>query len=201
MNASSVLTCSKVCAASHSRCAFVHALRSHTRPWRNSSFESRCRQRIRSTLTCSRALARSRAASHVADGTATAVSAAGHQLTQQQIGVATVGLVAIPGRARRLRRRDHLTVDPGRDRRPIEPEPGRARLVAAAHRPRQPSQPADHRLDRARVEPLTRQLAGHHVQRRRVGRARVDIHRGPCHRSSHGRTSFVWGQPEPLSGH
>ena len=28
----------------------------------------------------------------------------------------------------------------------------------------------------------------------------MDIHRGPCHRSSHGRTSFVWGQPEPLSG-
>ena len=53
------------------------------------------------------------------------------------------------------------------------------RLVAATHRPRQPSQPADHRLDRARVEPLTRQLAGHHVQRRRVGRARVDIHRRP----------------------
>ena len=28
----------------------------------------------------------------------------------------------------------------------------------------------------------------------------MDIHRGPCHRSPHGRTSFVWGQPEPLSG-
>ena len=75
MNASSVPACSKVCAESHSRCTFVHALRSlDTRPWRNSSFESRCRQRIRSTLTCSRARARSRAASHVADGTTTAVN-------------------------------------------------------------------------------------------------------------------------------
>ena len=37
-------------------------------------------------------------------------------------------------------------------------------------------------------------------QRHRVGGAGVDIHRSPCHCSGHGRTSFVWGQPEPISG-
>jgi hypothetical protein len=125
---------------------------------------------------------------------------AGHQLPQQQIGVAAVGLVAISRRARGLRRSDHLTVDPRHDRRPVQAEPGRARLVARAHRPRQPSQPPHDRLHRPSIEPLPTQLARHHIQRRGVRRARVGIHRGPCHRSGHGRTSFVWGQPEPLSG-
>ena len=124
----------------------------------------------------------------------------GHQLPQQQIGIATIGLVPIPRRSWRLGRRDHLTIDPRRHRRPIQAKPGRARLVTGTHRPRQPSQPRDHRRHRARVESLTGELAGDHIHRRRVGRARVDIHRGPCHRSGHGRTSFVWGQPEPLSG-
>ncbi len=75
MNASSVLGCSKLCAASQRACACVQALRSYTRPWRSSNFETRCRQRIRSALICSRARARSRAASNVGDGTAIAVSA------------------------------------------------------------------------------------------------------------------------------
>ncbi len=40
MNASSVLGCSKLCAASQRACACVQALRSYTRPWRSSSFKT-----------------------------------------------------------------------------------------------------------------------------------------------------------------
>ena len=66
---------------------FVQVVRSHTRPWRNSSFESRCRVRIRSTRTCSRARAKSRAASNVAVGTATAVSAPAMTWRSRMLGV------------------------------------------------------------------------------------------------------------------
>ena len=77
---------------------------------------------------------------------------------------------------------------------------GRPSFLARAHRTRQPRQPRHYRLHRAGVEPSTCQLARHHVQRCRVGRARADIRRRPCHRSDHGQASFVWGQPEPISG-
>ena len=69
---------------------------------------------------------------------------AGHQLTQQQVGVAAIGLVAIPGRTRRLRRRDHLTIDPRRHRRAIQPEPGRA-PPRSTRAPAQATQPATQR--------------------------------------------------------
>ena len=48
-------------------------LPSQTRPWRSSSFDSRCRARIRSPRQSSRARTRSRAASCSTEGTVTAV--------------------------------------------------------------------------------------------------------------------------------
>ena len=77
--ASSSVACAAGCASvtvlNHCWWRVVHASPSSNRiPWRNSSFESRCRQRIRSTRTASRARTRSRSASSSRPGTRTGCS-------------------------------------------------------------------------------------------------------------------------------
>ena len=109
------------------------------------------------------------------------------QQPRQQLGVLAVGLDPVARRARRLARRDHLDRKPAASRRPVEREPGRARLVAAPQRLRQPRQPADHLLAAA-TETRTPQLARRDIDRRRMGRAGMDIQAHIRHRSGHGRT-------------
>ena len=90
-------------------------------------------------------------------------------------------------------------LDPGRARGAMQPEPGRPRLIAGTHRAGQLGQPRDRLLD-ARPEPRAQQLTRHHIDRRSMRRAGMDIKphyviipvmAGPPH---------VWGQPEPVSG-
>ena len=117
---------------------------------------------------------------------------AGQQQPCEQLGVLAIGLDSIGGTPRRLARRDHLHLDPGRRRRPIEPEPGRAGLITRPHRARQPRQPRHRPLEpgpnRARVSsPVI------DVDRRRMRRTGMDIKPHPRHRSGHGRTSSLSG--------
>ena len=125
--------------ASHARWRSVHASPSSNRiPWRNSSFESRCRQRIRSTRTASRARTRSRSASSSGPGTRTGCSLPGQQQPHQMLGVTAIGLHPIPRRARDLRRRRDHALHPALRELAREPVPGRAGLIRDPHRPRQP---------------------------------------------------------------
>jgi len=95
------------------------------------------------------------------------------------------------------------TPDQPRSQRPgagqVEAVTGRARLVTALERHRQRLQPLDHLLAAA-AEASAPQLAAADVDRRGMRRAGVDIQTHVRHRFQHGRTSFAWGQPEPVSG-
>ncbi len=90
MNASSVLGCSKLCAASQRACACVQALRSYTRPWRSSSFETAvaATHQVRSDLLARPCQIAGRFERGRWDRDRR--QRAGHQLTQQQVGVAAV---------------------------------------------------------------------------------------------------------------
>ena len=122
---------------------------------------------------------------------------AGQQQPREQLGVLAIGLNPIRRTARRLARRDHRHRDPRRDRGPVEPKPGRARLIARLDRSRQPSQPRHRPLD-PRPETHPRQLSRQRVDRRPMRRPGVDIEPNPRHRGPHGRTSSqIWRQPEP----
>ena len=118
---------------------------------------------------------------------------AGHQLAQQMLGVLAVVLDLVTARARRLAGRDHLTAHSRLRRHAVQPEAGRTRLIAGVYRRRQPDQPLNDRLDPTRAKAPSDQLAGLHIQRRGMRRARMDIHRRPCHRSVHGRTLLRMG--------
>ena len=103
-------------------------------------------------------------------------------------------------RPRHLARRDRLRAHAGRDRPPIQPEPRWAGLIAGPDRAWKTLKPDDRLLDPgSEPHPRHSPVAGRRVDRRCVGRPRMDIK--PCarHRSkSHGRTSSrFWGQPEP----
>jgi hypothetical protein len=124
----------------------------------------------------------------------------GHQLPERMQRVLAVALDLFAAGARGLARRDHIAQHPRPPRCPIQPIAGGAGLIASTDRRWQPAQPLHHRIRGPGREHATRRLAAHHGKRRSMNRTRVDIHRRPCHRSGRGRTSFVWGQPEPLSG-
>ena len=172
----------------------VHALRSHTRPWRNSSFESRCRQRSRSTLTCSRARARSRAASHVADGTRRCRPPAIADSDRFGRGCSWM----TPGG-----RGVFAARSPDNRSRP-RPPPGRARTRSGPPRSNSAPAPATQPASRPPARPRSRRTADATARRSpRPTTPRWWSGRGHprgASSSSHGRTSFVWGQPKPLSG-
>ena len=118
---------------------------------------------------------------------------AGHQLAQQMLGVLAVVLVTVTARTRRLARRDHLATHPRSRSCPIEPKARRARLIASVHRARQAGQPLNDRLHPPTPKPPATQLATPNIKRSSMHPARVDIHRRPCHRSSHGRALLRMG--------
>ena len=108
---------------------------------------------------------------------------------REQLGVLAIGLDPIRPSPRGLAGRDHLHLDPRRDRRAIEPEPGRARLITRPHRARQRPQPRDRRLHTARTAPAS---------------ARPSSHRSPRHApSGHGHrtqpTSSFRARPDLLN--
>ena len=88
--------------------------------------------------------------------------------------VAGVGLDPVTGLARdRARRADHH-LDPSRAGRAREPEPGRARFIDRADRPRQRLHPAD-RLDRRSGDLGLEHLPGPELHRRRGGPPGVHV--------------------------
>jgi hypothetical protein len=117
----------------------------------------------------------------------------------QQLGVFAVCLDPVTGSPWRLRRGDHLDREPGRRRGTVEPVTGRAGLITALQRQRQRLQPLDHLIGTA-AEARTPQLTACDIDRRSMRRASMDIKPHVRHRFQHGRTSFAWGQPEPISG-
>ena len=156
--------CASVIVLNHCWWRVVHASPSSYRiPCRNSSFESRCRQRIRSTRIASRARIRSRSASSSRPGHTDRVQLAREQQPREQLRVAAIGLDPLSGPARNLRRRrDHaLDLTPGEL--PRQPVPGRARLIRRPHRTGQTSAEPGHTSD-VRGHRKERKLARLHVQ-------------------------------------
>ena len=143
-------------------------------PWRISIFESRCRARIRSSRSVSRARTRSRSASSSGPGYPDRVQLAREQQPDEMLGVTTIGLHPVPGRARDLRRRrDHALHPPLREL-AREHVPGRAGLVRDPDRPRQPSAEPGRRRVLA-VHRKRPQLARLGVQHRRDDLRRVHV--------------------------
>ena len=119
--------------------ARVHACPSSNRiPWRSSSFESRCRQRIRSIRTASRARTRSRSASSSAPGTRTACSLpASSNRTRCSASRRSVLTRSPAARGILLgAATTHSTPRPRELAR--QPVAGRPGLIRDPHRPRQP---------------------------------------------------------------
>ena len=143
-------------------------------PCRSSSFDSRCRQRIRSARTSSRARTRSRAASCSTLGTRTStISSIRSSRASSNASRASV-LIRSAGRPLQLRRRRDHAPHPGRGQLPGQTEPGRPSLVRHRHRPRQLPQPVQDRL-RRRHQPPPHHLPGHRVQTTRHDRPRVHV--------------------------
>ncbi len=142
------------CPRSQTSCAPVHGCPpEYTIPCRSSSFDTRCRDRIRSPRTSSRARTRSRAASCSTVGYPDLDDLIHPQQARQVQRVPGIGLDPITRRALQLRRRRHHTPDPRRGQLPGQPEPGRARLVGHRDRRRQLRQPR-------RTPPMRRATAG-----------------------------------------
>ena len=125
--------------------------------------------------------------------------AAGQQQPRQQLGVLLVGLDPVRWAARRLARRDHLHRQALRGGRAVQAVARRASLIAGTDRALELGQPRDRLIDPG-PKPRPRQLPGQRADRRRVRRTGMDIQPNPRHRLAHGRTSSIWGQPEPFSG-
>jgi len=102
----------------------------------------------------------------------------GRQQPHQALGIATVGLDAVTGPARDQPRRADHAIDPGRRQAPRQHEPGRARLIGRADRPRQRGRKRSHILTATR-QPLHPQLPRIAIQRRRDHTADVHIKRRP----------------------
>jgi hypothetical protein len=124
---------------------------------------------------------------------------AGGEQACEADGVAAVGLHPVAGLAGDQTRRDDAQVEPAGASGASEREAGRAGFVTALQRLRQRLQPRDHFVAAA-TETRAAQLTACDVDRGGMRRVRVDIQTHVRHRFQHGRTSFVWGQPEPVSG-
>ena len=109
------------------------------------------------------------------------------QQPREQLRVLAVALDPVTRGPRRLRRRDHLDRHTGSLRSPVQPKPGRARLITATQRLRQPRQPRDH-LIAAPAKTSPTQLATPHIDRRSMNRTGMDIQTHIRHRYRHGRT-------------
>jgi hypothetical protein len=141
--------------ASQARWRSVQARPSSKRmPWRSSSLESRCRQRIRSTRTASRARTRSRSASSSAPGTLTGCSL---PASSSRTGARRRGGRPSPAPPRRA---GSCSAPPPRTHTTAleltrEPIAGRPGLIGGAHRPRQPAAQRRRLIDLAgHPEPL-----------------------------------------------
>ena len=161
------------CWRSHRSCSPVHALPpEYTIPCRSSSFDTRCRARIRSCREASRARTRSRAAPPPGPGPAPAL------IRPQQPGqihrVTRIGLHPIPRRTMQLRRRRHLAPQPRPRQQPRQPEPGGPGLIHDSAWARQPADPLEH-LRMRRRQPRLEQLTGLPVNRRRSNRPCMHI--------------------------
>jgi hypothetical protein len=114
------------------------------------------------------------------------VQLARQQQPHQVLGVAAVGLDALPRRTRDLaRRRDHAlhAAPPKLARQAVA---GRARLIDRAHRPRQPSaQPG--RLADVTADPEELQLTGLGIEHRRDDLGRVHVQTDEASSLRHGR--------------
>ena len=106
----------------------------------------------------------------------------------QMRGVAGIGFDPIPSRADQLRRRGHLTADPGRGQRAGQPEPGRAGLIGHRYRAGQITQPS-HDLPMIRGQPSLEHLTGVPIQS-------TPNYRTCVHIQANARTlKFHWGLP------
>ena len=92
-----------------------------------------------------------------------------HQ-TCDPLAVPLIGLDPISGRPFHLRRRQHVTLHPGRDQRPRQTEPGRASLIRDGHRGRQPHDPLQD-FSVIRAQPALKHLTGVAVQTATTERA------------------------------
>jgi hypothetical protein len=143
----------------------VQALVGSSRPWRRQNFDSRWRSRIRFRRAPSRAPKRSRAASTSGAGTwigSSSPPASSHASLRASRGSI---LTRSPGRCGTSPGATTRAVDPLLDQVPVEPETGRARLVAAARRRPTAQDPLD-RLPVLGQRPLLEQLVGANGPRR-----------------------------------
>ncbi len=153
----------------------LHASPSSNRiPCRNSSFDSRCRQRITSTRTASRAPIRSRSASSSRPGTRTGCGSPASSNRASSSASRRSVLTGSPDSARNLRPRRDYAPDLTPPQLPRQPVPGRARLIRRPHRTGQPRAEPGHTSDVRghRKEP---KLARLHVQHRRDDLRRVHV--------------------------
>ena len=177
-------------------------------PLRSSNFDTRCRARIRSPRTSSRARTRSRAASCSTLGTDHLDELVDQQQPGQQLRIPGVGLHPVPVRPLQLRRRRHRAPHPMIGQVPVQAVAGRAGLVADVHRPRQTRHPPMH-IGRIRGQLALPHLPGQPVQahaRSPTWRAhptrRTYAHsslRPPATCGSTGQAESLPGNPRPLA--
>ncbi|MDQ0766982.1 hypothetical protein QF027_009617 [Streptomyces canus] len=179
---------SKESERSQPSCSCVQAVPCHTRPWRSSSAESRCRARIRSPRTSSRARTRSRAAS--------CSSRTGRSASLRPV------LTRSPGGPSTLARATTTHRTPAAVN-ACQPEPGRSGLIRHRHRTRQRRHPGHHRA-RLRRQPQRPDLPQNPIDRGPDDRPDMNIQPG-IHTLEHDRhlpqlrlhRHAGWRQPTP----
>ena len=129
---------SKRCSRSHSSCFLSRPSRRSRRSLGAAAVSTTgAAHVIKSPRQSSRARTKSRAASCSTLGIVTAAISPRCNNRARCAGIAGIGLDPITRRALQLRRRRHHTIDPGRQQKPSQPEPGRAGLIDHRRRRRQ----------------------------------------------------------------
>jgi hypothetical protein len=111
---------------------------------------------------------------------------ASREQPREPLGVALVGLDAVPGRAGHLARGDDADVDAALGRRACQPEPGRPGLIGRPDLARQRRQEPDD-LRRRHPQLHAAQLAAGGVEDRRMRLRRVNVKPDQRHTVLHGR--------------